>query len=68
MGSQLPVCIVRLNQRTATIHSPKELIMETAEEPLYADSHEKRTKEREAKEKAFFEMIAREYSEGRLKL
>lgn len=67
MGSQLSVYIVWSNQHTATIHS-QELIMETAEEDLYADSHEKRTQQREAKEKAFFEMIAREYSEGRLKL
>jgi hypothetical protein len=43
----------------------QELIMEKAEEDLSADHHETQAREREAKVKAFFEMIAREYSEGR---
>lgn len=43
----------------------QESIMEEAQEDRYTDQHEARKQEREAKEKAFFEMIAREYSEGR---
>lgn len=43
----------------------QERIMEEAQEDLYTDHHETRKQERETKEKAFFEMIAREYSEGR---
>lgn len=39
--------------------------MEEAQEDPYTDHHETRKQERETKEKAFFEMIAREYSEGR---
>lgn len=39
--------------------------MEEAQEDRYTDHNETRKQERETKEKAFFEMIAREYSEGR---
>jgi hypothetical protein len=53
--------MVKSTHRTDSL--TQELIMEKAEEDIYADPHEKQ--EREAKEKAFFEMIAREYSEGR---